>query len=312
MRFIRRLKFNPVYWGLILFAVTQVIILLVITGMDPFFEEQNIYVPSQPAEDVTWWPGEVTLPSGDIVEVPAYSSAGPIIIYILVVAAVLGIVLAVIPMSALKMVLRLLFAVLFGWGGFIATVFYLPYQAAVAVGAVLGVVWFAIPLVWFHNLVLIIALASVAAVFGRFISPWTAMILILALAVYDFLAVRFGFMTWMADKMARTDALPAIVIPKNYHGWGLNLKRNGVNDLLEEKPDSRKFSILGGGDIAFPGLLTAAVYFSQGLAPALVIAGFGLLGLAGAYTIQAVFLKGKAMPALPPIAAFALIGLLVI
>lgn len=306
------MKLSPVHWGLILFVVTQVIILLVVTRMDPFFEEQNIYVPSQPTEDVTWWPGEVTLPSGDVVEVPAYSSAGPAIIYIFAVVVVLGVVLCVIPISVLKLLLRFLFAALFGWGGFIATVFYLPYQAAIAVGVVLGAVWFVIPLVWFHNLVLVTALASVAAVFGRFISPWTAMILILALAVYDFLAVRFGFMTWMADKMAKTDALPAIVIPKDTHGWSLNLKRDGVNDLLEEKPGSRKFSILGGGDIAFPGLLTAAVYFSQGLAPAVTIAGFGLLGLAGAYAIQSVFLKGKAMPALPPVAAFVFIGLLVI
>lgn len=306
------MKLNPVHWGLILFVVTQVIILLVVTRMDPFFEEQNIYVPSQPAEDVTWWPGEVTLPSGDVVEVPAYSSAGPVILYIFAVAAVLGVVLFVIPVWALKLLLRFLFAALFGWGGFIATVFYLPYQAAIAVGVVLGAVWFVAPLVWLHNLVLITALASVAAVFGRFISPWTAMILILVLAVYDFLAVRFGFMTWMADKMAKTDALPAIVIPKDSGGWSLNLKRDGVNDLLEEKPGSRKYSILGGGDIAFPGLLTAAVYFSQGLVPAVIIAGFGLLGLAGAYAIQSVLLKGKAMPALPPVAAFALAGLLVI
>jgi len=312
MRISRPVKLSPVHWGLFMFLIAQVIILLVVTRMDPFFEEQNIYVPGQPAEDVTWWPGETTTPSGEVVEVPAYSSAGPIIIYVFAVAAGLGVVLSVIPLPALKLLLRLLFAALFGWGGFIATVFYLPYPAAIAAGVVLGAVWFAIPLVWLHNLVLITALAGVAAVFGRFISPWTAMILIMALAVYDFLAVRFGFMTWMADKMAKTDALPAIVIPKDYRGWKLNLKREGVNDLLEEKSGSRKYSILGGGDIAFPGLVTAAVYFSQGLNPAVIMAGFGLLGLAGAYAIQAVFLKGKAMPALPPVAACVLIGLLVI
>ena len=70
--------------------------------------------------------------------------------------------------------------------------------------------------------------------------------------------------------------------------------------------------ILGGGEIAFPCLLTASVYFVQGLKPAAIIAVFGLLGLVSVYVIQARFLKGKPMPALPPIAAFTFVGLLII
>ena len=64
--------------------------------------------------------------------------------------------------------------------------------------------------------------------------------------------------------------------------------------------------------IAFPCLLTASVYFAQGLAPGAIIAAFGLLGLVSAYTIQAILLKGKPIPALPPIAAFTLVGLLIV
>ncbi|MDD5122628.1 MAG: presenilin family intramembrane aspartyl protease [Dehalococcoidales bacterium] len=306
------LKFNPVHWGLILFLVTHVLVLLVVTRMDPFFEEQDIYVPSQPSGDVIWWPGEITTPSGEIVEAPAYSSAGPVIIYIVAVAVILGLVLFFIPLWALKILLRVLFAALFGWGAFVISVFYLPYQAAIAIAVILGIVWFAKPFVWLHNLALVASLAAVASVFGRFISPWTAMIIILALAVYDFLAVRFGFMTWMADRLAKSDTLPAIVIPKDHSGWNLNLKKEGITDILEPKSEARSYSILGGGDIAFPGLLTAAVYFSQGLVPAITIAVFGFGGLVLAYIIQAVFLKGRAMPALPPIAALAMIGLLII
>jgi len=72
------------------------------------------------------------------------------------------------------------------------------------------------------------------------------------------------------------------------------------------------FCILGGGEIAFPCLLTASVYFAQGLKPEAIIAVFGLLGLISVYAIQAKFLKGKPMPALLPIAAFTLVGLLII
>ena len=158
---------------------------------------------------------------------------------------------------------------------------------------------------------LVLALASLGAVFGRFITPWTVMALILLLAIYDFLAVRFRFMLWMVDRLSKVNALPALIVPKNYSEWSLNLKKY-EGKVVEANPADRKYSILGGGDIAFPCLLTASVYFAQGLAPGVIIAVFGLLGLVGVYAIQVIFLKGKPIPALPPVAASTLVGLLII
>jgi presenilin-like A22 family membrane protease len=306
----RPVKLNTVYLGLILFVVAQMLILLVAPRIDPFLEENNIDIPTQPPAPISWWPGEVTLPDGEVVDVPVNSALGPILIYIFAAAAVLGITLSKIPLTALKVLLRLLFALLFSWGAFIATVFYVPLPVAVAIAVVFGIFWFLIPLVWLHNLVLILAVSSLGAVFGRFITPWTAMAIILALALYDFLAVRFKFMIWMADRLSQVNALPALIIPKNYSEWNFNLKKR--EKIIEVNPADREYSILGGGDIAFPCLLTASVYFAQGLKPAAIIAMFGLLGLISVYAIQARFLKGKPMPALPPIAAFTLVGLLII
>ncbi len=307
----RPVKLNTVYLGLLLFVVAEVLILLVAPRIDPFLDENNIEIPTQPPAPIAWWPGEVTLPNGDIIDVPAHSALGPILIYILAAAGVLGLILHKIPLSALKVLLRLLFALLFSWGTFIATVFYVPLPLAVAIAVALGAFWFLIPLVWLHNLVLILAVSSLGAVFGRFITPWTAMAIILALAVYDFLAVRFKFMLWMADRLSQVNALPALIIPKDYSEWNLNLKKHGEK-MIEANPAEREYSILGGGDIAFPCLLTASVYFAQGFKPAAIMAVLGLVGLVSVYTIQAIFLKGKPMPALPPIAAFTLVGLLII
>jgi len=303
-------KLNTVYWGLLLFVVAQMLILLVAPRIDPFLEENDIDIPTQPAAPISWWPGEVTLPDGEVIEVPAHSALGPILIYILAAAAVLGITLSKIPLTALKVLLRLLFALLFSWGAFIATVFYVPLPVAVAIAVVFGTFWFLIPLIWLHNLVLILAVSSLGAVFGRFITPWTAMAIILALAIYDFLAVRFRYMLWMADRLSQINALPALIIPKNNSEWNFNLKKR--EKIIEVNPAEREYSILGGGDIAFPCVLTASVYFARGLAPAAIIAVLGLLGLVSVYAVQAIFLKGKPMPALPPIAAFTLVGLLII
>ena len=84
---------NMVYWGLLLFIVAQMLILLVAPRIDPFLDEKDIYIPTQPSEPISWWPGEVTLPSGEVIEVPAHSALGPIVIYILAAAAVLGLTL---------------------------------------------------------------------------------------------------------------------------------------------------------------------------------------------------------------------------
>jgi presenilin-like A22 family membrane protease len=304
-------KLNTVYLGLLLFVVAQMLILLVAPRIDPFLDENDIDIPTQPPAPIAWWPGEVTLPSGEVIDVPANSALGPILIYIFVAVVVLGITLYKVPLRALKVLLRLLFTLLFSWGAFIATVFYVPLPVAVAMAVAFGTVWFLIPLIWLHNLVLILAVSSLGAVFGRFITPWTAMAIILALAIYDFLAVRFKFMLWMADRLSQVNALPALIIPKDYSEWNLNLKKHGEK-MIELNPAGREYSILGGGDIAFPCLLTASVYFAHGLKPAAIIAVLGLLGLVSVYAIQAIFLKGKPMPALPPIAAFTVIGLLII
>lgn len=307
----RRPRLKTVYWGLLLFAVAHLLVFLVVTRVDPFLDENDIHVPIQPSAPISWWPGEVTLPSGEVIEVPAHSAVGPILIYVLAAAAALGLTLSLIPLAALKVFLRLLFALLFSWGAFIGTVFYLPLPLAVAVAVALGTLWFVIPLVWLHNLVLILAVSSLGAVFGRFITPWTAMAIILALAVYDLLAVRLKFMLWMADRLSQINALPALIIPRNYADWNLNLKGR-EEKIIQANPSHREYSILGGGDIAFPCLLTASVCFARGLAPGAIIAVLGALGLVTVYVIQAKFLKGKPMAALPPIAAFTLVGLLII
>jgi len=303
-------KLNTVYWGLLLFALAQVLVLLVAPRIDPFLDEQEIYVPGQPSEPISWWPGEVTLPDGEVIEVPVHSALGPIVIYVLVAAAVLGITLSLIPLTALKVVLRLVFALLFSWGAFIATVFYLPLPIAIAIGLGAGTLWFTIPLIWLHNVVLVLAVSSLGAVFGRFVTPWTAMAIIGALAIYDFLAVRFRFMVWMADRLSQINALPALIIPRDHSAWSFNLSKR--EKVVEMDPAQREYAILGGGDIAFPCLLTASVYFARGSAPAAIVAVLGLVGLVSVYAIQALILKGKPMPALPPIAAFALVGLLIV
>jgi presenilin-like A22 family membrane protease len=225
------------------------------------------------------------------------------------VIVILGIVLFAIPLSALKTVFKVIFAFLYCWSIFVVAIIWLPFIVSIGIALIIALIWFFNPRVWLHSLVMLIAMVALGEVFGRLISPWTAMILLAVLAVYDFLAVRFGFMLWMADKLSASTTLPAFIIPYRQSDWVSNLKKADIPSLTEQKTEERKYSILGGGDIGFPVLLATAVYFSRGFRDGIIVAGFCLMGLLGAYLIQARFMKGKAVPALPPIAVMGVIGL---
>ncbi len=304
-------RFHPVYWSLLILALAQVLALITVSREDPFLESKNFEVPAQPPDVVTLWPQPVTTPSGEVTQVPAYSSFGPILIYFLAAVIILGGVLFLIPVSKLTLVLRVIFTFMFGWGAFIIFVLWLPLLVTLVIAVVLATGWFFIRRVWLHNLVMLLAMVAVGAVFGRLISPWTAMLIVLAIAIYDFLAVRFGYMVWMTEKLSESDNLPAFIIPRGLSGWGSSLSQADIHKLTEINPSERRYSILGGGDVGFALLLVCSVYFARGLSSAIMVAAFSLVGLACAYWIQAAFLKGKPMPALPPISAAAIIGFLI-
>jgi presenilin-like A22 family membrane protease len=346
----KNLKIRPVYWGILIFIVAQAITFGVIISQDAYFEAHEINIPTQP-EDVVIWPttmtttttGTTTNTATSIItttvsnsvitttttetqvtevitiieqETPLFSSLGAILIYFFAVVLVLAIVLFVIPLSALKILFRGLFAFLFSWGIFIVQVFWMPLIPSIIIAVTLGVLWFFMPRIWLHNIIMVLTMVSLGAVFGRLVSPWTAMIMLLVIAVYDFLAVRFGFMTWMAKKMESSDSLPAFVIPHSIGEWKGSLKspknKEAASTEIKNTPEHFNHSILGGGDIGFPLLLTSAVYFAAGFNAALLVAGFSLAGLICAYLIQSYVLKGKPMPALPPIAVLSLVGLLLV
>jgi len=57
-------------------------------------------------------------------------------------------------------------------------------------------------------------------------------------------------------------------------------------------------------------MLVSSTFFQQDMPAAILVAGFAVVGLMAAYLIQVWWLKGKPMPALPPIAVFSILGYL--
>jgi presenilin-like A22 family membrane protease len=278
-------KVSPVLWSSLVMVAALVLTLFIAVREKGFVQENQIVSP------------DVTL--------------APVTIYFFAVVAVMAVVLFLIPLRWLKYVFKILFALMFAWGAFIVSGLSAPTWVAYIAGAVAGFAWLLWARIWLHDLLLLIALAAAGSVFGFLFSPWTFMIFMLIIALYDFLAVRFGFMVWMADRLSETTSLPAFVFPRQMKDWKLKLAAVRFGELKEKAAAEREYAVLGGGDIGFPLMLVVAVFFETDLAASMVVGVFALAGLIAAFLIQASWLKGKPMPALPPIALLSLVGFLI-
>lgn len=246
-------------------------------------------------------------------------SLGPIIAYFFGVVVVIGVGLFLIPLSKLKLVFKVLFAFMFGWGIFVVSYLVLPSPGeywlraiAIILAVVAATAWLWRGKVWLHDFLMLVTLSAAASVFGFLFSPLTFLIFLLIVAVYDVVAVRFGFMVWMADKMSEFDSLPAFIFPRRIRDWTVDLREIRVSELRSKKSEQREHSILGGGDIGFPLMLTVSVFFQAGLARAAIVGALALAGLMGAFLVQLLWLKDRPVPALPPIALACLIGFFIV
>ena len=155
------------------------------------------------------------------------------------------------------------------------------------------------PYVWFHNLVLILTLPGIAAVLGASLTPYAAAILLIFMSVYDYIAVyKTKHMVKMAKAMIAGRAIFAMIYPEHWHGFKSHLNEAHAGDGL---------MMLGVGDFVFPIIMATSAYSISTLAAWTVLAAslFGLLLMHLIFTFQKV---RRPMPALPPLAAFAILG----
>lgn len=210
-------------WGLAIFILANVINYFIIDREQIFFENTNIYNPPQPLISV--WLQPAPLPPSGEVPLPAVGAIAPTLIYFTIAIVILGFILFLVPLSYLRLLLRILSGLLFAWAGFIFTISWFPIYAAVIVSLAVDLAWYFFPRVWLHNLVLLIAMVSLAAVLGPLFSPWTLMIILLGIALYKLLAVRFGNTLWIARNLSSSHILPAFIIPQTARGWNTLLPR---------------------------------------------------------------------------------------
>ena len=157
------------------------------------------------------------------------------------------------------------------------------------------------PYVWFHNLVLILTLPGIAAALGASITPYAAVILLIFMSVYDYIAVyKTEHMVKMAKAMITGRAIFAMIYPEHWHGFKAHLNKAHPGE---------GFMMLGTGDFVFPIIMATSAY-SISAAAAWTVLIVSLLGLLLMHLIFSLQKVRRPMPALPPLAAFAILGFL--
>ena len=140
---------------------------------------------------------------------------------------------------------------------------------------------------------------GIAAILGSSLNPKTAVFLLIFMSIYDYVAVyRTKHMVKMAKAMISGRAIFAMIYPEHLKGFWSSIK--------EARP-GEGFMMLGTGDFVFPILMATSAY-AVSAAAAWIVFIFSLFGL---LLMHLIFMSQKIrrpMPALPPLAAFAILG----
>lgn len=175
-----------------------------------------------------------------------------------------------------------------------------PWDWAAALGvALLGRLW---PRVLAHDLAIGLGIAGISGLLGLSLTPPAAVVLLAVLSMYDIYSVyRSRQMVALAGRMLESGAVFGFLVPAKPH-----IFFRKVSEAL----DARSVMMLGSGDIGLPLVLAAsAVTQSYGAAAAIGIGALlGMLLMQWLWMRQA---KPLPMAALPPIAAFSILGYLV-
>ncbi|MDP2656731.1 MAG: presenilin family intramembrane aspartyl protease [bacterium] len=193
---------------------------------------------------------------------------------------------------------RLIFLLALGAGLVVVFQLVFPLNVSLFISAIFCLGLYFLPIIWVHNIGVIIASAGLGSVLGLQMSWQVAAWLLAVLSAYDVFAVFVtGHMIHLEQTFIARKASFALVIPESWYG---------LYEQLGTVRPSGGFLILGGGDVILPMFLTIAIAPVNLLAAIYAIVGslFGLLAN------HIVLMKWQhPIPALPMIAAGCLAGL---
>jgi len=205
---------------------------------------------------------------------------------------------------------------------------------ALIIALILAIIKVAKPNVFIHNITEVLMYAGIAVFLVPILNVFWAAILLIAISVYDFIAVfKSKHMVRMAKFQAKSKVFAGLFIPYTPKEASLNLNLKAEKSVKPPKElkapapkppkqktqkVQRKNAILGGGDIAFPLIFTGVVMESlvvQGMSKtaalyqSLIITATTTLALALLFMFAK---KDKFYPAMPIISAGCFLGYIIV
>lgn len=177
-----------------------------------------------------------------------------------------------------------------------------------AAGFALWKVWK--PNILVHNITELFIYGGLAAIFFPHITVWAAFALLALISVYDMYAVwKSKHMVTLANFQNDNEMFAGLSIP---YTWPVK-KKQSIHAAAHPKAPAKikgemKSAVLGGGDMGFPLLFTAAVLTTKGFLVAAIIPPFAALGL---LVLLLLAKNDRFYPAMPFISMGCLLGWLV-
>lgn len=160
------------------------------------------------------------------------------------------------------------------------------------------------PIVLIQNSVLILTIAGISFFFARQIQTTHLIWVLLLVAIYDFVAVYLTkHMVFMAKKIAQLGIGLFLILPRNLTDYLTIPKKGNLH------APGQKYVLLGGGDMAFPLILTANLA-SESLLISFIVFCFALVGLLISHLIFS--FTQKPVPALPSIIFMSVLGYMIV
>jgi len=162
-------------------------------------------------------------------------------------------------------------------------------------------IWFLLDNVFMHNIVMVLAISSIAVIFGFNLEPDAVIIILIILGFYDFWAVyKSKYMVKMFQSMVQAKVHFSLIIPENFNSLFRKIK--DVNTI--------EFLYLGTGDMAIPAIFVVSCLRISILTSLLTALG-AILGFIILYILFILQKERAPMPGLPPIILGALFGYLI-
>ncbi|MBI4272509.1 hypothetical protein HY621_01505 [Candidatus Uhrbacteria bacterium] len=172
-----------------------------------------------------------------------------------------------------------------------------PPELSLLVSALFLCALFLLPAVWVHNMVVIAAAVGIGPIFGLQFHFLFAALLLLALSVYDIIAVYITkHMILLAHELIRRQASFALFVPDTVKKYFAQIR--------DVQPGSG-FLIVGGGDIVLPMIFSASLVRASLPAAIASVAGM-LVGITLNHLL--IVSRHHPIPALPLITIGALGG----